>query len=915
VGTATINGAQSPVDSDCVLLRGSVLRNTTFVLGLVVYAGRQSKIQMNSKASAAKRSNVERMSNLILAGVLGFEIIMCSLGCIGNYAWAAGNRETWYMPFVKTQTSSDVLLAWVTYFILLNNYIPISLYVSMELAKLGQKVLIDNDLEMYHELTDTPCLARTSNLNEELGQIQYIFSDKTGTLTRNEMEFRKCWIAGTSYGFGTTEIGLAAAARGALLIAEGDMAARRDADPRRAQFHHDPKLAFDDVRLRLRLEEAGHADAGAIRDFLRVLSVAHTVVPETDEPGDPTPATVTYQAESPDESALVLAAKALGFFFCGKTATAHRIRVCDGEPQQFEMLNINKFNSTRKRMSAVVRTPEGGLELYVKGADNVMLERISKGSDTQPVSDAVKMYGKEGLRTLIIAKRTIPEEEYAEWSKMYHAASTALTDREQRLMDAAEEIERDLEILGATAIEDKLQIGVPEAIATLAKARIRIWVLTGDKQETAENIGFACNLLTEEMDRIYLVDDRVEELKRAVDDANLKWQYTKSEVPCEKLSLIVDGKALFVVMRAVENPAATSAEVDLMLAFLELAKMCKAVIACRVSPDQKRQIVAMVRLHSKPTPLTLSIGDGANDVPMILEASVGIGISGNEGMQAVRSADYAIAQFAYLKRLLLVHGRSNYKRTSAVIMYSLYKNCFLVSTLFLYSFWTGWTGTAIFDSLMLAGYNVGWAFVGIILYGSIESDVSAKAAMQHPELYATGARQADFNMRVLVRWEATAFVHTVLCLLVPTYCFMGRIVHAAGYDAGQAVFGLCVMQALVFAVNLKLMLATANLTWLSVAAYLGSMLLFIIGGLSHSTWALSSLFASESYVFYFVAMVLYESAATWLIQLLTVVIVLLPDVILAYLRRTYLFSNSDIVREIDQGFAPPVDSPRPALPA
>jgi magnesium-transporting ATPase (P-type) len=168
------------VDNDCILLRGSVLCNTKFVYGLVVYAGKQTKILMNSKSAVIKRSNLERMANWILAFVLLFEMLMCTAGCISNMKWASSNRGAWYMPYVKGQNGADVFLAWITYFILLNNYVPISLYVSMELAKLGQKILMDNDIEMYHAETDTPCLARTSNLNEELGQIQYIFSDKTG---------------------------------------------------------------------------------------------------------------------------------------------------------------------------------------------------------------------------------------------------------------------------------------------------------------------------------------------------------------------------------------------------------------------------------------------------------------------------------------------------------------------------------------------------------------------------------------------------------------------------------------------------------------------------------------------------------------------------------------------------------------
>ena len=902
-----VQGSKIAVSNECVLLRGSVLKNTTYVFGVIAYAGKNSKVQMNSKSASIKRSNVEKMSNVILAFIFLFEILMCSLACLGDYVWASTNRTTWYLPYVEKLKTLDVLLVWVTFFILLNNYIPISLYISMELAKLGQKILIDNDLEMYHKDSDTPCMARTSNLNEELGQIEYIFSDKTGTLTRNEMEFRKCWVAGTSYGFGTTEIGLAAAKRGALLIPESE--AKSQADPQKAQFFYDKSLAFDDVRLQERLR-GGHKDAPILRDFLRVLSVAHTVVPEGSKGASSMPENVKYQAESPDESALVSAAKALGFFFFGKASSTtseslvYSVNVFNNI-EEYEVLNINAFNSTRKRMSVIVRTPEKKLELYIKGADNVMLGLLKSGEDKEGISAALKIFGNEGLRTLIIAKRTLGESEYAQWNKVFNEASTAIEYREELLMHAAELIERDLQILGATAIEDKLQIGVPETIETLGRAGIRIWVLTGDKQETAENIGFACNLLTDGMERVYLVEDNVKnkDLGNVLRQSNNKYKSNVSSPdPCSTLALIIDGAALMEIMKAMENEQSTPAEKQLMLEFLAFAKMCKSVIACRVSPDQKRQIVAMVKQHSKPTPLTLSIGDGANDVPMILEASVGVGISGNEGMQAVRSSDYAIAQFAYLKRLLLVHGRSNYKRVSTVVMYSLYKNCFLVSTLLLYGGWTGWTGTALFDSLMLAGFNVLWALAGIIAFGSIENDVSPAAALTHPQLYKSGAKKADFNNWVLLQWMLRALGHTVLCLALPVYCFLGRTILESGLDEGLAGFGLCVMQTLVAAVNLKLLLMTANLTRLSLAVYFGSVFLYIGCALAHSIWQLSSIFATEYYFFASVADTLYVAPGPWLVMLLTVVAVLIPDVALDYLRRTMRPTTADIVREIDLGF-------------
>ena len=532
------------------------------------------------------------------------------------------------MPYLANETAGEKAQVWITFFILCNNYVPISLYVSMELAKLGQKMLMESDLHMYHKETDTPMVARTSNLNEELGQIHYIFSDKTGTLTRNEMEFRKCYVANTSYGFGTTEIGRAAAARRkaepdkTLTPAEAQAAmeikeAEARADPQTAQFFRDKACSFDDVRIRDRIEQ-GHPDRPILVDFLKCLAVSHTVVPEGDKNDIDK---LLYQAESPDEGALVTAAKVLGYMFCGKTATCHIVNFY-GEEQEFEILNINKFNSTRKRMSVVTRQPDGSIELLCKGADNVMLERLvddKVGNAT--LADMLIEYSNEGLRTLVIAKKVISEEEWAAWDQTHKAAATAMSGRDEALMAAAEEIEQDMVPLGITAIEDKLQEGVPKTISNLALANIKLWVLTGDKMETAENIGFACNLLTESMNRSYLDGETPEAVTKQLAEASSAMaQRSKKSNGADVEALLVDGKALLSIMAALDGGDSSPKAAKLMADFIALSSKCKAVIACRVSPDQKRQIVTMMRNHSgqKPPPMTLAIGDGALSLSLSL---------------------------------------------------------------------------------------------------------------------------------------------------------------------------------------------------------------------------------------------------------------------------------------------------------
>ena len=589
-----------PVDNDNVLLRGAMLRNTEWIFGQVVYVGAESKIMMNSQKGRSKSSNVEHVVNYLVVSFLFFLLLVVTVATIAMATtWNSEEiKESWYIPYARGLTPLQTFEGWITILLLLNNYVPISLYVSMEFAKMVQGSQINWDMGMYHEQTDTPALTRTTNLNEELGQIQYILSDKTGTLTQNVMEFRKCFIKGVSYGFGTTEIGMAAKARGADLGGVSDAAtkeAEKNADAHKAQHHHDPKLAFDDCRLLQHYRDGGDA-APAIRDFMRILSVSHTVVPE----GDLTdPAKIKYQAESPDEGALSDFAKALGWFFCGRTSTHTTVKVL-GKDETYEILNVNKFNSARKRMSVVCRTPEGKIELYVKGADNIMVERLAKNqSELDAMAATLINYGTEGLRTLVLAKRELTQEQWEAWNKVHHDATVALSDREGALERAAEEIEKDMILVGATAIEDKLQEGVPDTIATLARAGIKIWVLTGDKQETAENIAFACRLLTTQMQLNRIVGSTVDEVRGEI-DAALSRNKEHIGKETEHLALIVEGKSLITIM---DDPALTEK-------LLTFGQMCKAVVACRVSPNQKRQIVSMVRTGVKPAPMTLAIGDG-----------------------------------------------------------------------------------------------------------------------------------------------------------------------------------------------------------------------------------------------------------------------------------------------------------------
>ena len=761
--TLIMNGKEYPLSPEQLLLRGAQLRNTRWVYAVVVFTGHETKLMKNSTVAPIKRTKVEHMVNsqiIFLFLILICMSLICSSGALIRQLSGSFESQILFLSNNTKDAWGRFLRNILTFIVLFNNLIPLSLIVTMEFVKYAVAFMIDNDLDMYYEENNTPAQARTSSLVEELGQVDYIFSDKTGTLTRNIMEFKMATIGGIPYAETVPD----------------DKKIRKEEDG--------TVVGYYDFKTLLHHRNSNHSNASAIHQFLELLAVCHTVIPEHDEND---PGKITYQASSPDEAALVDGAKSLGYLFHTRRPRSVTIAV-DGKNLEYEILTINEFNSTRKRMSVVVRTPDGRILLLIKGADTVIFERLAREN---PILDQTMVhleeYANEGLRTLCLASREVSAKEYAEWKDVYEAAVTSLVDRQTKLDEAAELIEKDLTLLGATAIEDKLQDGVPDTIHTLMEAGIKIWVLTGDRQETAINIGYSCKLITTDMNLLICnepshfetkeyLEKRLLTVKTSMglghDKSRLNmsmwqrfWKNAKRSdngkfdknygFDVEPMALIIDGKTLNYAL-----------EPDIREIFLELAMLCKAVVCCRVSPLQKALVVKLVRNHVALS-VTLAIGDGANDVSMIQAAHVGVGISGQEGLQAARSADFAIAQFRYLRNMLLIHGSWAYSRISKVIVYSFYKNI----TLYLIQLWfalhNGFSGQTLFETWSsVSSYNVLWTFLPPFAIGVFDQFLSARVLDRYPPLYRLGQTDTFYNNRIFFGWLANSFIHSAAIFFI-----------------------------------------------------------------------------------------------------------------------------------------------------
>jgi len=466
----SMNGSQwQPMTMNQLLMRSCQLRNTRRLYGFVIYTGQETKIMLNSKEARSKMSNVLRRMNKMLYTVYAMQFCICvSFAGLSVY-WQNVFADTHlYLDITEKSAPGSFVIQVLTFYVAYSHLIPISLYVALEIVKIACSFLVGQDLQMYNEADDRPAMARTSDLVEELGQVEFVFSDKTGTLTQNIMKFKKCSINGVIYG---NEQGIG-------------------------------KASGQDSRMMeiIASRPQGDTDKLAIMKFLLHMSLCHTVFPTENQEKSKIP---VYQASSPDELALVEGAAMLGFIFQDKTMnTLFTRNVGSPEKLAWEVLAEIPFNSNRKRMSLILKEPKTNrIVLFCKGADQVMFPLLS---DDQPfkhiVEDHLHHFAIEGLRTLVMCQKHLEEGEFKRWHKQWKEIQLSNSvDKELQLDVLGAMIENKFELLGASAIEDKLQDGVPDTIALLISAGIRVWVLTGDKQETAVEIGKACNLIKSDM--------------------------------------------------------------------------------------------------------------------------------------------------------------------------------------------------------------------------------------------------------------------------------------------------------------------------------------------------------------------------------------------------------------------------------
>ncbi|TYI62242.1 hypothetical protein E1A91_D10G231300v1 [Gossypium mustelinum] len=885
-----VDGKQLSLGPSNIILRGCELKNTAWAVGVAVYAGRETKAMLNSSGAPSKRSRLETHMNLEIIFLSLFLIALCTVVSICAAVWLRRHRkELDYLPFYRRKEFSDgeeenynyygwgleICFTFLMSVIVFQIMIPISLYISMELVRVGQAYFMIRDTQMYDESSNSRFQCRALNINEDLGQIKYVFSDKTGTLTENKMEFQCASIWGVDYSGGN-----------AISLDQNDgYFVKVDGKVLRPKMkvRTDPEL-LQFARNRKETQEGSH-----VYDFFLALAACNTIVPLIVDTPDPTVKLIDYQGESPDEQALVYAAASYGFMLIERTS-GHIVIDIQGERQRFNVFGLHEFDSDRKRMSVILGFPDRSVKVFVKGADTSIFSVIDRSMDMKVIRTTeahLHSYSSLGLRTLVVGMRELSTSEFKQWHSTFEAASTALIGRASLLQKVANNIENNLHILGASGIEDKLQQGVPEAIESLRTAGIKVWVLTGDKQETAISIGYSSKLLTSKMTQIIINSKSMESCRKSLEDAIImsKKPTTTSAISgttnntggtsgagSTPIALIMDGTSLVYILDS-----------ELEERLFQLSCNCSVVLCCRVAPLQKAGIVSLVK--KRTADMTLAIGDGANDVSMIQMADVGVGISGQEGRQAVMASDFAMGQFRFLVPLLLVHGHWNYQRMGYMILYNFYRNAVFVLALFWYVLFTSFTLTIAITEWSSVLYSVIYTALPTIVVGILDKDLSRRTLLKYPQLYRAGQNQECYNKKLFWITMIDTFWQSAVAFFIPLLAYWGSTIDTSS-------IGDLWTLAVVILVNLHLAMDVNRWNWLAHAAIWGSIIATFI--------CVMVIDALPFLVGYWAIFEIAKTGLFWLCLLAIVVAALIPRFVVKALYQLYAPCDVQIAREAEK---------------
>jgi phospholipid-translocating ATPase len=747
----------APLTIDNTAWANTVLASNTITFAVVIYTGRQTRSALSTSASRSKTGLLEieinTLTKILCALTLTLSVVLVALE-----GFEPTNKKPWYVAIM-------------IYLILFSTIIPISLRVNLDMGKTVYAYFIEHD-------QDIPgTVVRTSTIPEDLGRIEYLLSDKTGTLTQNEMELRKIHVGTVSYA--------------------NDAMEEVRSYVKQAFSNPAPNHSKTDTLITQSSAYVTHTGAGSttrtrreigsrVRDLVLALALCHNVTPTMEDVDGKN--VVTYQASSPDEIAIVRFTESVGLRLLHRDRESIALEFVETNQVvvRVKILDVFPFTSDSKRMGIIVSfstnstQPESHEEtdcwFYQKGADTVMSSIVSSNDW---LDEETANMAREGLRTLVVGRRRLSAKQYQEFATSYNEASLALHNRDAGMAAVVKRhLEHDLELLGVTGVEDRLQRDVKPSLELLRNAGVKVWMLTGDKVETARCVAVSARLVARGQEIRTLAKLRHKtQAKEALDSLGSKTD----------ACLLIDGETLALMLTHFRTP------------FISLAVLLPAVIACRCSPTQKAEIANLIRQHTRKR--VCCIGDGGNDVSMIQAADVGIGIVGKEGRQASLAADFSIAQFCHLTKLLVWHGRNSYKRSAKLAQFIIHRGLIISVCQTMYSIAGQFDPKGLFKDWLLVGYATVYTMAPVFSL-VLDRDVDENMANLYPELYKELKTGKSLSYRTFFTWVMVSI-------------YQGVIIQGLSQLLVQAVDGprMLSVSFTVLVLNELIMVAVAVTTW------------------------------------------------------------------------------------------------------
>ncbi|KAI4595019.1 putative aminophospholipid-translocase [Pestalotiopsis sp. 9143b] len=692
----------APLSIDNTAWANTVIASQAITLAVIVYTGPQTRSALSTSASRSKTGLLEyeinSLTKILCALTLGLSIILVALEGFSN---TEGN--VWYVKIMR-------------FLVLFSTIVPISLRVNLDMGKSVYSWFIQRDPGI------AGAVVRTSTIPEDLGRIEYLLSDKTGTLTQNEMEMKKIHVGTVSYANEAMDEVYAYVKHG-FAGAPGETA------------FVTPSSSYSTTggvtATRTRREIGSR-----VRDVVLALALCHNVTPTTEEEDGQT--VTSYQASSPDEIAIVRWTESVGLRLANRDRQGMTLESTETGKAvvKVKILDVFPFTSEGKRMGIIVQfwehtqsapsSENAEIWFYQKGADTVM-SSIVAANDW--LDEETANMAREGLRTLVVGRKKLSSAQYSEFSRSYQEASLAINGREAGMQKTvSEHLERDLELLGVTGVEDKLQRDVKPSLELLRNAGIKIWMLTGDKVETARCVAVSSKLVARGQ-YIYTIT----KLKRK-DNAQDHLDFLRSKTDS---CLLIDGESLGLFLTHFRTE------------FISVAVHLPTVVACRCSPTQKAEVAKLIREYTKKR--VCCIGDGGNDVSMIQAADVGVGIVGKEGRQASLAADFSIEQFCHLTKLLVWHGRNSYKRSAKLAQFVIHRGLIVAVCQTMYSIAIKFEPEGLYIDWLMVGYATVYTAAPVLSL-VLDKDVDENLANLYPELYKELTSGRSLSYRTFFVW-------------------------------------------------------------------------------------------------------------------------------------------------------------------